>query len=300
MDFNFLTTFCLSTIFADKRHVAPKLSHTNVAVLNYLLRSEIFVSEDRQLQVVHLILDFQPILEIYQDVDNSIRAGDPRLARIDDSQPSFLSRDDLPPIALPFQQILPEVVAVPDEEIASSHLSLEEEIDKFHFEEEENPEVPIVTISDADGKTDWHSNVHTPILVIARLDSSFEEGEDGMTMNNGNKSLRDLMAARNKVLTSKETIKSQVPLILPRPSPLLPVELGLKVIPDLKKKRPVQELEEGEVGPQKGAKQKKVAKDLQDKRYSFVDSQEEQNRADVHLLQRLWSPQLEMDGAAIP
>ena len=136
--------------------------------------------------------------------------------------------------------------------------------------------------------------------MIARLDSSFEEGEDGMTMNNGNKSLRDLMAARNKVLTSKETTKSQVPLTLPRPSPLLHVELGLKVIPDLKKKRPVQELEEGEVGPQKGAKQKKVAKDLQDKRYSFVDSQEEQNRADVHLPQRLWSPQLEMDEATIP
>ena len=49
MDFNFLTTFCLLTIFADKRHVAPKLNHTNVAALNYLLRSEIFVNEDRQL-----------------------------------------------------------------------------------------------------------------------------------------------------------------------------------------------------------------------------------------------------------
>ena len=49
MDFNFLTTFCLSAIFVDKRHVAPKLSHTNVAALNYLLRSEIFVSEDKQL-----------------------------------------------------------------------------------------------------------------------------------------------------------------------------------------------------------------------------------------------------------
>ena len=296
MDFNFLTTFCLLTIFADKRHVAPKLNHTNVAALNYLLRSEIFVNEDRQLWVDHLILDFQPILEIYQDVGNAIRTGDPRLARIDVSQPSFLSRDDLPPIALPLQQILPEVVAAPEKEIAFSHLSLEEEIDKFHFEEEENPEVPLVTISDAEGETDWHS----PILVIACLDSSFEEKEDGMTMNNGNKSLRDLMAAQNKVLTSKETTKSQVPLTLPPPPPLLPVELGLKIIPDLKKKRPVQELEEGEVGPQKRAKQKKVAKDLQDKRSSFVDSQKEQNRADVHLPQRLWSPQLEMDGATIP
>ena len=91
MDFNFLTTFCSSVTFADKRHVAPKLSHTNVAVLNYLLRSEIFESEVRQLRAVHLISDFQPISEIYQDVGNAIRAGDLRLARIDVSRPSFLA-----------------------------------------------------------------------------------------------------------------------------------------------------------------------------------------------------------------
>ena len=122
MDFNFLTTFCLSAIFADKRHVAPKLSHTNVATLNYLLRSEIFVSEDRQLRAIHLILDFQPISEIYQDVGNAIRAGDPRLARIDVLWPNFLARDDLPPIALPLQRILLEAAAALEEEIASSLL----------------------------------------------------------------------------------------------------------------------------------------------------------------------------------
>ena len=49
MDFNFLTMFRSSAILTDKRHVALKLSLTNVAALNYLLRSEIFVSEDRQL-----------------------------------------------------------------------------------------------------------------------------------------------------------------------------------------------------------------------------------------------------------
>ena len=102
-DFNFLTMFCSSVTIVDKRHVAPKLSHTNVVVLNYLLRSEIFVSEDRQLRAVHLISDFQPISEIYQDVGNAIRVGDPRLARIDVSRPSFLARDDLPLVALPLQ-----------------------------------------------------------------------------------------------------------------------------------------------------------------------------------------------------
>ena len=61
MDFNFLTMFCFSTTFADKRHIVLRLSLTNVEALNYLLRSEIFVSEDRQLRAIHLILDFEPI-----------------------------------------------------------------------------------------------------------------------------------------------------------------------------------------------------------------------------------------------
>ena len=199
--------------------MAPSLSYTNVAALNYLLRSEIFVSEDRQLRAVHLILDFQPISEIYQDVSNAIRAGDPRLARIDVSRPNFLARDDLSPVALPLPQILPEVAAVPEEEIASSRLSLEKEIDKLHFEEEENPEIPLVTISNAKGEVDKHSGVHTPILVIACPDSSSKDEEHSMALNKGNKSLRELMASRGKVSTSKEATKSQVPTNLPPPPP---------------------------------------------------------------------------------
>ena len=41
-----LTMISFSDISADKHHVAPRLSHTNIQALNYLLRSEIFVSED--------------------------------------------------------------------------------------------------------------------------------------------------------------------------------------------------------------------------------------------------------------
>ena len=84
-NFNFLTMFCSSVTIADKRHVSPKLSHTNVLALNYLLRFEIFISEDRQLRAVHLIL------EIYQDIGNAIRVGDQRLAHIDVSCPGFLA-----------------------------------------------------------------------------------------------------------------------------------------------------------------------------------------------------------------
>ena len=49
----------------DRRLVNPRLSHTNVMSLNYLLQSEIFVSEDRQLQAIHLILDFEPISRVF-------------------------------------------------------------------------------------------------------------------------------------------------------------------------------------------------------------------------------------------
>ena len=163
--------------------------------------------------------------------------------------------DDLPPILLALQQILSEAAAAPEEEIASSRLSLEEEIDKFHFEEEENPGALIVNSSDAEGKTDKHLSVHAPTLVIARPNSSSKEEKDRMTLNKGNKSLRDLMVAQNKVSTSKKATKSQVPPTLPPPPPPLTTNLGLKAIPDLKKKKkPVQKLEEVEVGPQKGAK----------------------------------------------
>ena len=164
--------FCPLVVVANKRYVAPKLSLTNVPAFNYLLRSMIFVSENRQLRAVHLILDFKPISEVYQEIGHSIRASDQQLARIDVSRPNFLAQDDLPPVVLPLQRILLEAAATHDEEIATSRLSLEEEIEKFHFKEEENPGAFIVNISDAEGETDRHSGVHTPTLVIAHLDSS--------------------------------------------------------------------------------------------------------------------------------
>ena len=84
----------------DRRLVNPRLSHTNVMSLNYLLQSEIFVSEDRQLQAIHLILDFEPISRVFQEIGHAIRAGDPRIHRIDISKPDFLACEDLPPVRL--------------------------------------------------------------------------------------------------------------------------------------------------------------------------------------------------------
>ena len=59
MGFIGLTVIYSSAVFADKRHIAPCLSLVNIANLNKVLRSEVFVSEDRQLRAIHLILDFE-------------------------------------------------------------------------------------------------------------------------------------------------------------------------------------------------------------------------------------------------
>ena len=48
-------------VFVDKRHVASNHNLVNFTGLNKLLRFEVFMSEDRQLRVVHLILDFEPL-----------------------------------------------------------------------------------------------------------------------------------------------------------------------------------------------------------------------------------------------
>ena len=86
------------------------------------------------------------------------------------SIPNFLAQEDLPPIILPLQRVLPEATAALREEITFSRLSFEEEIDKFRFEEEETQGAQMVHISDTKDEPDRHSGVYAPILVIAHLD----------------------------------------------------------------------------------------------------------------------------------
>ena len=84
--------------------------------------------------------------------------------------------------------------------------------------------------------------------------------------------MRGLIANRNIKGTSKNVPKTQVPHSLP-PRPLPPVDLGLQADHDPKKKRPLPELEEGEVPPQRGTKQQKV-QDPKDKRGKSIDSRD--------------------------
>ena len=58
--------------------------------------------------------------------------------------------------------------------------------------------------------------------------------------------LKGLLASRNKGGSSKETPKTPPPV-----SPPPPTDLGLLAMPNLKKRRPDHELEEGKLVPQK-------------------------------------------------
>ena len=89
-----------------------------------------FVSKDRQLRAVHLILDFKPLSDKFQDMGNTIRVGDPWLAWIDISIPRFLAREGIVQAELPFY-CSPYEEAIPREETASSLVLLEVEIDQF-------------------------------------------------------------------------------------------------------------------------------------------------------------------------
>ena len=112
--------------------------------LNKVLKAEVFVSKDRKLRVVHLILDFKPLSEKFQNVGHAIRAGDLRLAWIGVSVPRFLAREDIVPVELPSRRF-PHKATVPREETTSSRLSFKTEIDQFHLEKEkEEQEEPVV------------------------------------------------------------------------------------------------------------------------------------------------------------
>ena len=71
------TNVTLPFSFADKERTIPWLSLVNVQALNFLLRFEIFVSEDKQLHAAPLILDYEPPSRALVDAGQAIRAGSP-------------------------------------------------------------------------------------------------------------------------------------------------------------------------------------------------------------------------------
>ena len=107
-------------------------------------------------------MGYQPLTRSFQPIGHAIRAGSPRLARIDVSKPKFLARQDLKLVILPGVRDPPPAAQLPpsdnlevavqaEEETESSRLSLEEEIDEFYFEEE-IPKAPLIELSNPEGE----------------------------------------------------------------------------------------------------------------------------------------------------
>ena len=134
-------------------------------------------------------------------------------------------------------------------------------------------------------------------MIIYLEDSSDDEVEE-MTPK-FNQSLRELMKGRNKVSTPQEANKSKPLVNPPPPLPQLPTDLGLKPVPEPRRKRQHEVTDEGEIGPSKGNKQQKVAQDQRSKRSSSVESRKGSLEADVRRTPRIWSPKLELDGVPI-
>ena len=96
--------------------------------------------------------------------------------------------------------------------------------------------------------------------MITYVENSSDDEVEEMAPKS-DKSLRELMKGRNKVSTPQEANKSKPPVNAPPPHPQLPIDLGLKSVPELRRKRQHEIPDEGEIGPSKGNKQQKVTQD---------------------------------------
>ena len=99
-------------------------------------------------------------------------------------------------------------------------------------------------ILDFETESDRISIAHQPGQAVVFIETSSKEAE-AMDLKK-RPSLRDLMASRGKRATLPETLKVQTPVNILPPPPLRPADQGLHPNPDPKKKKPIQELEEGE------------------------------------------------------
>ena len=154
----------------------------------------------------------------------------------------------------------------------------------------------IVELSDSDSDLDRVSAAPDLGLVTAQVGTSQEFEEEGMDLRQ-RFGLRGLLANRNKGQSSKDAPKEQPTSKAPLPPPPAS-DAALQPMPNLRRKRPVGELEEGEVGQEKAKPQKKgkETKEPKEKRTKSIDSRDE---AAIRREQRIWSPRLELDGAPI-
>ena len=104
-------------------------------------------------------------------------------------------------------------------------------------------------------------------------DSSDNEAEE--MAPKPNQILRELIKARNKAPSPQEANKSKPLVNPPPPPPQIHANLGLKLNPELRRKRQQEAPYEGEIGPSKGNKQQRKSQDQRSRRSSSVESRED-------------------------
>ena len=82
--------FCY--LLLDKKSTAKRWGLVNFNLLNQVLRSEIFLNQDGELQAVHVILGFKPITTRFQVSKHVIKAKDQRLALVDVAVEGFIQK----------------------------------------------------------------------------------------------------------------------------------------------------------------------------------------------------------------
>ena len=109
----------------------------------------------------------------------------------------------------------------------------------------------IVELSDSDSDLDRASAASDLGLVTAQVGTSQEPvEEEGMDLKQRS-GLRGLLANRNKGQSSKDAPTEQPTSKAPPPPPPPTSDAALQPMPNLRRKRPVGELEKGEVGQEK-------------------------------------------------
>ena len=136
----------------------------------------------------------------------------------------------------------------------------------------------MVELSDPEREQDRNSVAGGPIIITCSDDSS--DGEVG----DMGKSLRELMSSRGKGQSSKAPAKAQTQ-DPPPIAPQVPSDPGLKVNPDLKKKRQADIPKEGEVTFQP-TKQQKTTRTPRSRRGNSTESRDEENLAEVRTTPR--------------
>jgi len=175
---------CVLDDFADKHAAESNLNLVNKESLDKILRVEVFVHDDSQLRVAHLILGYKPISSGFQAPKCVIRAKNPRLHRISIVVPSFLLLEGAPipentfstqpiPKGDLLTQSIPKGIpklAFPSQHTTGESISSQPTNKEEGVGEEEEEENEVVDVSDSDDIYEVFNQPPSPVTTTSDLD----------------------------------------------------------------------------------------------------------------------------------